>query len=160
MFKIEIIAAIGRNKQLGLNGKLPWYLPSDMKRFKDLTLGKSIVMGRKTYESIGKPLIGRTNIVMSKDKNWKGHKDLYVFDNVVDIVDFVKKRGENTLMVIGGSSVYELFMEMATKMYITIVNYDGEADTFFPKDGGLWHKLKEKYIKKDKSTFKIFERYV
>lgn len=137
--EIVMIAAIGENREMGLDNDLLWHLPNDLPRFKELTMGFPIIMGRKTYESIGKPLAGRKNIVMSKDAKLKIEG--------VDVVNSVSKALASgaecfdKVFVIGGAEIYKLFMPYATRLELTEVDDAPEADTFFPKfdDRGFYN---------------------
>lgn len=124
---ITIIAAIGKNNELGIGNKLLWNLPSDMKFFKDKTMGHPVVMGKRTYESIGRPLPGRRNIVISSSL-----KDEKV--EVVKSVEEALKLIENDdVYIIGGASIYEQFLPYTDQMYLTLVDDSPAADVFFPK---------------------------
>lgn len=127
--KIILIAAVGNQGQLGLDGKLPWHNPEDLAEFRCKTMGHVVVMGRKTAESLGKPLEGRTNIVMSRQRmvGFCTARSLIEMDCILgDIV------GDPTIYVIGGAEIYKLFMPMATGFDITRIDYDGPADTYWP----------------------------
>jgi len=129
---ISIIVAIGKNFEIGLNGKMPWHVPQDLKRFKSITMNHHLVMGRKTFESIGRPLPGRTTICLSHDLelHLAGVDMVHSLD---DAITLAKKRGENELFIAGGAYVYKNALVYASKLYLTRVDYQGEADTFFPK---------------------------
>ena len=132
--KVSIIVAIGKNNQTGLNNRIPWKVKDDMKHFKDLTTGHHILMGRKTYESIGKPLPNRTNLIITANKNFVKPEGAYVFDCSYKAMDFAKSRGEEEIFITGGSTIYRFFMEnkLADRIYLTRIDYDGDADAFFP----------------------------
>ena len=124
---IKIIAAVGKNLELGNNNQLLWNLPTDMKFFKETTMGHPVIMGRKTYESIGRPLPGRRNIVLSNSLN----------DEKVEVVDSIEKalalvQGED-VFVIGGAQIYQSFLEYADFLYLTMVDDNPKADVYFPK---------------------------
>ena len=114
-YNIALIAAVSSNNIIGIDGKLPWNIPSDLKRFKQLTLGKTIIMGRKTFESIGRPLPNRKNIILSSQMN-----NPLAVKNVSDAL----QQSVGEIMIIGGESIYNAFLPFASKMYITHVNYD------------------------------------
>lgn len=130
--KISIICAIAENRAIGKNNDLLWHIPEDFKHFKEKTLGHVIVMGQKTYESIGKPLPNRTTIVLSNDPtvNIEGVIMARTFDEV-----FAKAREieKEEIFICGGGSVYAQTIDMADKLYLTVVKGDFEADTFFPE---------------------------
>lgn len=129
---ISIIAAIAENNAIGVNNDLPWRLPNDMKRFKELTTGHTIIMGRKTYDSLPKgALPNRKNIVISRDKNLS-LDSCKVFNSLQEAVNEYKH--ETEIFIIGGASIYEQALRHADKLYITLVHYSPEkADTFFPE---------------------------
>lgn len=127
---ISLIAAMGKNRTIGNKGKLPWNLPADMKYFRDKTRGKPVIMGRKTHESIGKPLPDRTNIIVTRDGNYKAKGCV-----VVHSADEALKAAGNAeeVMVIGGSQIYKEFLPKANRMYLTLINAEFEGDTYFPE---------------------------
>ena len=127
---ISLIAAMDKNRLIGKNNSLPWNLPADMKYFRDKTKGKTVIMGRKTYESIGKPLPNRTNIIITRDQNFKAEGCI-----IVHSTDEAIKAAGNVeeIMVIGGSQIYKEFLPKADKMYLTFIDAEFEGDTYFPK---------------------------
>lgn len=125
---IALIVAYSNNKVIGLNGKMPWNLPGDLKRYKELTMGNAIVMGRKTYESIGRPLEGRLNIVISKTNN-------YSADNLITVCSLseaVKQAGTKDIFISGGNRVYSEALPYCEKLFVTQIDVDIKGDTFFP----------------------------
>ena len=123
---------MGKNKVIGKNNDIPWgkSLPKDLDHFKELTAGKPIIMGRKTYESIGKPLPNRTNIILTRDENYKAEGCIVVHSTE----EALKAAGNaEEVMIIGGSQIYKEFLPKANRMYLTIVDADFEADTYFPE---------------------------
>lgn len=127
---ISIIASIGKNKELGFRNQLLWHLPDDLKNFKEITSGHAIVMGKKTFESIGKPLPNRKNIILTRDKNSKADGCI-IAHSVNDVLDLIKDEDET--FVIGGGEIYKLFLPLADKLYLTEVETSLKADTFFPE---------------------------
>ncbi|MDP3766003.1 MAG: type 3 dihydrofolate reductase [Nanoarchaeota archaeon] len=127
---ISLIAAIGKNNVIGKDNSLPWKLPEDMKRFKELTSGKPVVMGRKTFESIGKPLPNRTNIVITKNKNYKA-KGCIVVHSSDEALNAAK--GNKEIMIIGGEQIFKEFLPIANKMYLTFIDADFDGDAYFPE---------------------------
>lgn len=129
---ISIVVAIGNNNVIGKNNELPWYYPEDLKYFKKITTGKTVVMGRVTFESIvsrnGKALPNRKNIVITKDNNFK-YDDVVVVNNINDFITNL----EEDVYIIGGSQIYDVFLPHTDRLYITHVNKDFEGDTFFPE---------------------------
>ena len=122
---INIIAAVGKNNELGLNNKLIWNIPEDLQYFKRTTIGKTVVMGRKTYESIGKPLSNRNNIVLTrKNIEIEGVNIVKNYEEVLKI--------EDETFIIGGASIYELFLPYADNIYLTEIEDTSECDSYFP----------------------------
>lgn len=148
--KISLIAAVAKNNAIGKDGKIPWHIPQDLKRFKKITTGHHILMGRKTFESIGKILPGKINLILTSDKKYKV-KNAFVFDNPQKAIEFAKKNKEKELMVIGGAKVYKYFLPKADKIYLTRVLEKFNGDTFFPKINYNDWKItfKEKHIKEN-----------
>ncbi len=128
---LSIIAGIGKNRELGLNNKLLWHISADLKNFKKVTSGKPIIMGRKTYDSIGRPLPKRRNIVISRNQDLR-IEGVEVFTNPDDAISALKSDGVQEAVVIGGSFIYEHFLSSANRIYISDVNFEGDADVFFP----------------------------
>jgi dihydrofolate reductase len=131
---ITLIAACSKNRVIGKDNKLIWNLPEDLKRFKDLTLGNPIVMGRKTYESIGKSLPGRLNIILTKNRDFKADNCL-IYNNIYDMLEIYQ---QSNLFVIGGGEIYNMFLPHAKKIELTLIDKDFEGDTFFPELGSDW----------------------
>ncbi|HCA07995.1 dihydrofolate reductase [Chryseobacterium sp.] len=157
-----IVVAMGEKNEIGFENKLLWHLPKDLKHFKDMTSGHPIIMGRKTYESIGKPLPNRTNIVISRKKNWF-EEGILIVGSIKEAVKFAKKIDEN-VFIIGGGNIYEQTMEMVDKLEVTLVKADLQADTFFPKiNPKVWKKTEEIFHEKDEKneydfSFQTYER--
>lgn len=139
---IALIVAAASNRAIGKNNALPWYLPNDLKYFKATTMGKPIVMGRKTYESIGKPLPGRTNIVLTTDQRYtaEGIKVVHTVDEALSVARSVAFLDEaQEVVVIGGAEIYALFLPEAQRLYMTEVKAEIEGDAFFPEvDWSQW----------------------
>ncbi|GAA3412679.1 dihydrofolate reductase [Paenibacillus hodogayensis] len=132
---VSMIVAMDRNRLIGADNRLPWRLPADMAFFKQTTMGHPVLMGRKTYESIGKPLPGRLNIVLTRDPNFsaEGCEIARTVDEALRIA------GDRELFVIGGAQVYELFAPIAMKLYVTQVEGDFAGDTHFQEiDENEW----------------------
>ena len=145
---ISIIAAVSENNVIGRSGKTPWHIPEDLKRFREITLGHHILMGRKTFKSIGKPLPGRTNLIISKDKKLK-IKGTKVFDSIEKAIKFAKNNKEKELFVIGGEKIFNNLINKTNKIHLTKVLKDYNGDTFFPKIKRNQWKIvsKEKHYK-------------
>jgi len=135
--KISIIVATARNGVIGKNNQLPWHLPQDLKYFRAKTTGKPVIMGRKTFESIGKPLPNRTNIVITRNTSWMSDQVL-VANNVIDAIDKAKKvlsqqdNNEREVMIIGGAEIYKTALALADRVYLTYIDRDVEGDAWFP----------------------------
>jgi dihydrofolate reductase len=125
---ISFVVAMDEKLAIGKDNDLPWYLPNDLKHFKKTTMGKPIVMGRKTYESIGKPLPGRENIVVTRDQSYVAEGT-----TIVHSVDEVLKMNAEEICVIGGSEIFKQFLPVADRLYITEIHHTFVADTFFPE---------------------------
>ena len=141
--KISIVVASDINGVIGKDGDLPWRIPGypkDLIHFRELTTGHHVLMGRKTFESIGHPLADRTNLVLSRNKIFTP-EGVIVFENLGDAILFAQEHDENELMVIGGEQIYNLALPLAEKIYMTIIPREFEGDTHFPKlDEGVWRE--------------------
>lgn len=136
MQRIAIIAAIGsRNRALGKGGKLLWHIPEDMRRFKELTMGHLVIMGRKTWESLPlkfRPLPGRTNIVVTRQADYKAEGAVVADSFEAARAAAARAPGADEIFVIGGGELYAAALPFANRLYLTLVDDDKEADTFFP----------------------------
>jgi len=158
---ISIIVAASANNVIGAEGDLPWRLSDDLKRFKTITMGKPIVMGRKTWDSIGRPLPGRQNIVITRQSNFvaEGCDVVASADEAI-----AATAGADEVMVIGGSQVYSLFLPNAERLYLTRVHADVAGDAFFPQiDESQWRLVNdEPHSAGDRNafdySFRIYER--
>ncbi len=145
--KPTIIAAIGTNNELGKDNNLIWHLPADLKRFKKLTVGHHIIMGRKTFESIGIPLPNRTTVIITRDKNYKV-QDCITVNSLDEALQVSKK--DKTPYIIGGAQIYNQALKIAERLEITYVHAEFEADVFFPKiDLTVWNEIARETHKKD-----------
>lgn len=138
--KISLIVAMGKNNQIGLNNKLLWSIPSDLRQFREFTSGRHILMGKKTFESIGRPLPKRVNMVLTRDTSY-APDGVEVFHTIDDALRKAREDGETELFIIGGGEIYRQTLGIANNIYLTRVDYDGEADTFFPEIGPEWLEL-------------------
>jgi len=184
---ISIIAAMGRNRVIGAGGVLPWDLPSDMEHFMKVTMGHPLIMGRKTHESIGEVLPGRTNIVLSRRKDTyapgcivaKDPEDALKLgrmsqggegeeDREDDDGDDVERKAadgmDGEIFIIGGGTVFEYFLPLADRLYLTIIDHDFKGDTFFPEiDFVKWSVIETKEGRTDEKNpyphqFRVYER--
>ncbi len=144
---ITIIAAVAQNNALGKNNDLLWHLPNDFKRFKELTSGHYIIMGRKTFESFPKPLPNRTHIVISRQKNY-APEGCIVVDSLENAIKTCPKNED--LFIIGGGEIYKQSINIVDKLDITLVHEKFEAEVFFPEiDMNIWKLESEDFHKKD-----------
>lgn len=138
--RLSMIVAMSKNRVIGRDNQLPWHLPADLKHFKAVTMGKPIVMGRKTFESIGRPLPGRPNIVLTRDRAWTA-KDVSVFSSMEDALQNLGDHAE--VMIIGGAQIYSALLSRADRLYLTEIDtlVDG-GDAFFPDlDDAEWTEV-------------------
>ncbi|MEK4386068.1 dihydrofolate reductase [Solibacillus sp. FSL W7-1464] len=126
---ISLIVAHDENRVIGYQNDLPWYLPGDLKYFKEMTMGKPMIMGRKTYDSIGRPLPGRRNIVITRNTDFAAD-GIEVVGSLEEALSLVE--GEEEVMIIGGAQIFEQSMEIADRLYITLINHSFKGDTYFP----------------------------
>lgn len=128
---LSIICAVGRNRVIGIQGRLPWHLPADLANFKRLTLGKVVVMGRKTYQSIGRPLPKRENVVLTRQPDYKPeHPGITVLHELQDVLD--KYSHEQEIMFIGGAQLFQEVLPLADRQYLSLIQAEFEGDTFYP----------------------------
>lgn len=128
------------NRVIGRNNKMPWHLSADLKRFRALTMNAPILMGRKTFESIGKPLDGRTNLILSKNPHYQP-KDCLVFDSLETALNAAQNYGKE-LFIIGGATLYEMTLPLAQRLYLTDIEAEFQGDTFFPEmDLSEWNEV-------------------
>lgn len=164
---IVLVAAVAENGVIGRDNQLPWRIKSDLKYFRSVTMNKPIVMGRKTYLSIGKPLPGRTNIVVTRDRNFSAPGILVAnsIDRALDIArDDALRRNADAIAVIGGTEIFEQVMPQADRLALTLVHANPKGDTYFPKiDKGAWREIERKSQPKGPEddygfTFVTYER--
>tara|TARA_B100000965_G_C19181365_1_gene578950 strand:+ start:73 stop:558 length:486 start_codon:yes stop_codon:yes gene_type:complete len=159
--RLSIIVAMDRNQLIGADGALPWRIPDDLKNFKKITMGRPILMGRKTHESIGRVLPGRENIVLTSNKDYiaEGCTIKNTLDQVYSYCD-----KEEELFVMGGANLYSQTLIKAERLFITEINADLNGDTFFPKyNRNQWEEVKRKNFNADEEnefdySFTILER--
>ena len=155
--KVTLVAAMGRNRAIGLADRMPWHLPAELQQFKRVTMGKSIIMGRKTWQAIGSPLPGRQNIVISRNPA--------ILARFVELVGSLAEALEiaqsDEVMVIGGGQIYEQAMPLAQRMVLTLIDIEPEADTWFPAwDDEEWLRTREEHFPADQDNelaYKIVE---
>ncbi|MCX7122055.1 MAG: dihydrofolate reductase [Gammaproteobacteria bacterium] len=149
---ISLIVAKSKNHVIGNNNQLPWHLPADLKHFKRVTMGKPIIMGRKTFESIGKPLPGRRNIIISRDKTHMIN-GCDVFYSLEDALSAVKAEPE--IMIIGGANLFFQTQSIATTIYLTVIDAEFQGDAFFPAlNHDVWQlTTEEKHFPDEKNLY-------
>lgn len=160
---ISLIAAVDTKGGIGKENRLPWHLSSDLKRFKQLTTGHYIAMGRKTYDSIGKTLPGRIMLVITHRRDIDIN-DVILFDSIGSAITYAKDHGENELFIIGGGEIFLDTIDLADRIYLTLVHADCNADVFFPAiRDDAWQVITSMVVDKQagddyKTDFKILER--
>jgi len=156
MMKISLIAAMANDRVIGINNSLPWKLPADMQWFRKHTLGKPIIMGRKTFESFGgRTLPERTNIIITHDINYEIDADVVIVHSIEEALQAASDTGENVeeVMIIGGASFYEQMLERADRFYITKVDGEFAGDAWFPKYEHLaWTEVSRQEHKADEKN--------
>lgn len=161
MVNISLIAAMDNSGLIGANNDIPWYIPHDLKRFKRITSGHTVIMGRQTFESLSKPLPKRRNIVITSDRQYQ-KPGIEVVHSIEDAIRIADKKQEN--FVVGGSAIYEQFLPFANKLYLTFIKAVFEGDTYFPKvDFSNWKLVEEEAHQTDDDPplhfiYKTYER--
>ena len=149
--KISLIVAMATNRAIGLDNKMPWHLSADLKKFKTITMGCPIVMGRKTYESIGRPLPGRTNIIISRNLEYQ-QAGCLVFNNINTAIEATGKDAEE-IFIIGGAELYKATLPSADNLYLTLIQQEFIGDTYFPEiDFSAWTEVSREDISDDPSV--------
>lgn len=151
---ISILAAVAQNNVIGKDNKLIWHLPADLKHFKDITMGHHIIMGRKTYQAIGKALLGRTSIIITKQKGLLA-TDCLVVNSLEEAIKAAKMNKEDEAFIIGGGEIYKLAMNIADKIHLTEIGGSFEGDTFFPIiDKNKWEEIaREEFSADEKNKY-------
>lgn len=161
--RLSLIAATGERGVIGENGRIPWRLPADFKYFQERTMGHPVVMGRKTFESIGRILPGRTNIVITRDADYRRDGVTVVASPEAALAAAAAAEGGDETFIIGGAEIYKLFLPRADRIYLTKVAGDFEGDAFFPEFGGEWRLISSEEHKKDEKNsfdfaYLVYER--
>lgn len=157
---LSLIWAMGHNQVIGIDNKLPWRLPAELAYFKKVTMGHPIIMGRRTFESIGRPLPGRTNIVLTRDHTFTAEGTV-VLHSVEQVLEQFEDSGA---FVIGGTQIYRQFFPVAKRLYITMIDHTFEGDEYFPEiDWSEWRMVNEEPGLQDEKnpysySFKVFDR--
>ena len=161
--KKSIIAALDQNNGIGYQNRMPWHLPAELQHFKGLTMGHHLIMGRKTYESIGKPLPGRTTIIVTRNRTYQAEGCL-VTHSVLDAIKLADEHSESEVFICGGESIYRNTLIEADRLYITRIHAEFQTDTTFPDfDVSLWQEIGADFHPVDEKnpypfTFHIYER--
>lgn len=165
--KISMIMAMDKNRLIGAKGGMPWHLPNELRYFREVTMGKPLLMGRKTYDSIGKPLSGRTNIVLTTQNNWRTDGVIVVHNLQAGLSiaeEHVDDSGE--VMVIGGASLCKKAMPFIEKLYLTVIDHEFEGDVWLDSfEASQWQELSSRQIEKSNNnpyayTCRVLERVV
>jgi dihydrofolate reductase len=147
LIMISIIVAMSRNRVIGKDNQLVWHLPADLRHFKETTMGRPVIMGRKTFESMGKSLPGRTNVVVTRQEGFKA-KDCIVAPSVGQALEMVS--GEPEIFIAGGGEIYSQSLPLTERMYITVIDNEFVGDTFFPEfPEKEWKLVEEKEHRAD-----------
>jgi dihydrofolate reductase len=150
--KISLIVAVAENGVIGKNNDLPWHLPKDMKYFRDTTMGHCVIMGRKNYDSIPekyRPLEGRTNIVVTRNKEFKA-ENCIVVSSIEKAIEEARKKNDDEIFIIGGADIFRQSINLADKIYYTKIHHTFDGDVFFPKlDEKKWKLISQKNIEAD-----------
>lgn len=137
---ISFVVAMGKNRVIGKDNKIPWNMPADFKHMRKLTDGKSLIIGRKTHESIGKPLPNRKNIILTRDKNYKSEGGVIVHSKE----EALNAAEGDEIIIFGGEKIYKMFFPIANKIYLTIIDHEFDGDAFFPEYNEDEWEIKEK----------------
>jgi dihydrofolate reductase len=164
---VSLIAAMDRTRGIGIDNRLPWRLSADLRRFRELTMGHHIIVGRKTFESIGKALPGRRTIIVTRNATYQGPDDsesVSVVHSVEEAIDLARSRGETEVFVCGGAEIYAQALDLADRLYLTFVEAEPNADVFFPEwDESKWEARESSYHPADEKNqypflFKLLSR--
>lgn len=159
---LSIIAALDDRGGIGRGGRLPWYLSTDLKRFKALTMGHHLIMGRKTFRSIGKALPGRVNIVVTRQADYHV-EGIIVVHSLQEALDLAGQNGETEVFIIGGGEIFHQALPLADRLYLTHVHMDSAADVYFPEVDNHWKVTYSEEFPADEkneypTTFRIYAR--
>jgi dihydrofolate reductase len=160
---LSLLLAAAENNVIGKDNKLPWHLPNDLKYFKNLTWGMPVIMGRKTYESFGKPLRGRRNIVITRNKDWKA-EGVDVVNSIEGAMELAKESAVKEIFIIGGGEIFKTILPKADRIYLTRIHHSFEGDAYFPEiKENKWQLVKERLCEADEKnayahSFQVWER--
>ena len=159
--KISVIAAMSQNRVIGRDGSLPWHLPTDLARFKSITTGHTVIMGRKTFESVGKPLPNRRTIIITRNNDYQC-ADVFIAHSLDEALDHAAH--EDEVFILGGETVYRIALPRADRLYLTIIHATIEGDTYFPNlDFDDWKLVEDERHESDERhayafSFRRYER--
>lgn len=155
--QIILIAAMSINRVIGLNNTIPWHIKGEQKLFKEHTYGHTVIMGRKTYESIGKPLPGRKNIILTSQKKTVNNQEILIANNIQEALNYCK--ADNKVFIIGGANIYEQTICMADYIYLSIINRNIDGDSYFPIIDDNFMLISSNIIKlSEEITFNIYKK--
>ena len=160
---ISFIVAADENNVIGKNNQLPWHLPGDMKYFKNQTWGMTVIMRRKSLESLGKPLQGRKNIVVTRNKNWKT-EGVEVAHSIDEAIELASQTGAKEIFIIGGAELFKETLQIANRIYLTRIHHRFDGDVYFPEvPASEWNLVKSRFCDVDEKnkyphTFQVWER--
>lgn len=157
--RISMIAAMANERVIGQQNKMPWHLPAELQYFKKMTMNKPIVMGRKTFDSIGRPLPGRRNIVVSRQPDYQRQDVIWA----AGVEQAIAAAGPvEELMIIGGEKIYELFLPRADRLYLTLIDLDVDGDAHFPdyQKSAKWRQLERQYHAAEEANSLAFETLI
>jgi dihydrofolate reductase len=152
--KLSIIAALSKNRVIGKDNKIPWHLPLDMKHFKDLTTGHTLIMGRKTFESMGKPLPNRTNIVITRNQDYKP-EGIVVVNSFSQALLKAQETEFNEIFIAGGGEIYAESINLVDRLYLTLIEKEIPGDTFFPEYSQFTKIISEEQLGENGLEFKF-----
>lgn len=161
---LSIIAALGNNNVIGRDGQLPWHMPADLKRFKQLTTGHHLLMGRRTYESVGKPLPGRITVVITRAHDFSP-AGVAIARSIDEAISKAEATGDREVFIGGGTEIFNQTLHLANRMYLTRIHAEPEGDTYFPEfdDVNEWHLVDSEHYEADERnpypySFLTYER--
>ena len=160
---VSLLLAASENNVIGHNNQLPWHLPNDLKYFKNLTWGLPILMGRKTFDSIGKPLPGRQSIVITRNPHWQ-HDGVDVVHSLEEAIQRAEALGANEVFIIGGAEIFNSALPTAKRIYLTRIHHRFDGDVFFPEiDSAEWQLASSRFLAADEKnaydhTYQVWER--
>jgi dihydrofolate reductase len=160
---VSLLVAASENNVIGKNNQLPWHLPDDLAYFKNQTWAMPILMGRKTFESIGKALPGRKNIVITRKKDWR-HDGVSVVHSIEEAIEKAEGYGVKEIFIIGGAEIFETVFSRADRIYLTRIHHEFDGDVFFPRvENAGWQLVRERFCAADQKnaydhSFQVWER--